>query len=154
MKRVAWLFVVAVLLAGCADDIVVEQSGDLRGYYTGEFIIVENYGSGSGAITTDGQYINWTFTDQRFYLEVDTARTLDVEICDFSGYYELGTSMQFDRIQFDVGLCKPEFVAEGEFTFITKRIDNAPDTLFFEQLEGPQGDQILKTIILVKDEEE
>jgi hypothetical protein len=150
MKHVAWLFILAVIIAACADDIVVPPQSELRGFYTGKFIIVENYGSGTGAITTE-QFVNWTFTDQRFFLEVDTVLTDEIKVCDHSGYYTLANKMEFSQVILEPGTCNQDYVMEGEFSFIARRHDDAPDSLFFEHLNNSTA--LFRQLILVKDEE-
>jgi hypothetical protein len=149
MKRYIFLVVaVAVIFTGCAKDIVVTQPGELRGYYEGEFIYIENWGSGTGSQTTE-QYINWTFTDQKFFCEIDTVKNVNIEFCGFSGTYVYEDKVVFSNVSKNPGVCIDDAITEGEFSLIRLRVDGAPDTLKLEQVSGGEFDKTKKTVILI-----
>jgi len=153
MKRfVLVLFVIFLLGAGCADDIIIESPSSLRGSYKGIYEIVWNYGS-STEQKTEFMYVLWSFTDQRFELDNDTTRAIvldPITYSDMSGSYSLEDVMVFSNVTYDnFGTFKVESVPEGDFNFITIRHEGAPDTLRFLQTGEHQ-----KTIWLVKDEVE
>ncbi len=135
-------------IIACNKDIIDPPEGPL-GYYKGEYIIEENLDSGGIPQTLITQFINWTFTDQQFWLEVDTNRTDNIEICDFFGFYILSGQIEFYQVTQEAGTCSDESKAEGNFTFIKKIYENAPDTMEFVQLI----DSTRKTIKLVNIEE-
>lgn len=154
MKHVAWLLiVVVVLIVACADDIVVPPQSEIRGFYTGKFVIVEDCGS-ANPTTYDDQYINWTFSDQRFWLELDTIKTPpgDRKICDFSGFYKLESNINFNEVLLAGGQqCNQDYVADGEWSFINLRHDDAPDTIRMEPILIINN--LCMELILVKEED-
>lgn len=147
MKRLVLLLAFGVMVYGCAEDIVVESSGELMGCYEGTYEIVWNKGSSSGS-KTEKQNVEWAFSDFKFWMNVppgDSAITYDL-----SGEYELENKMYFTNIAVEQGTFKPESVPEGEFDFITLHNEGAPDTLVFKQTTGGEFDQTEKTIKLVR----
>lgn len=154
MKRYIFLMIASVIIiTGCAKDIVVTQQGELRGYYPGEFIYTENWGSGTGSQTTK-QYIHWTFTDQKFFCEIDTVKNTQIEFCGFSGSYVYEDNVVFSNVQPKPGVCIDDAITEDEFSLIRIRIDDAPDTLKMEQITGGEFDKTRKSVILVDESEE
>jgi len=143
-KLVILLFAVMILAGSCAEDIIVNPPGELRGVYEGLYRIIWNYG-GSGLSNTEEQYIEWTFTDQRFFMNATRTDEKPAITYDLSGNYGLENVMIFSDIIHEPGTFSPESIPEGEFSLQTIRHDGAPDTL---KLEQPGED--LKTIFLVK----
>lgn len=149
MRRYVWFFIISAIFLGCAGDIIVPPQGELRGVYKGTYQIIWNAGSGTGS-STDWQYIDWTFTDQKFYCEATDTTLRDRITCDFSGNYTLENKMVFADTIVEPGTCDHDDIPVGEFDFTTISYEGAPDTLRFFQRSGPEFNLTEKTIKLVK----
>lgn len=150
MKKLVLLLLVAfAILASCAKDIVIAPPSELRGFYEGSYKVVYNYGSSTGS-TTDEEYLDWTFSDQKFFLNAARLDEKEAITFNMSGDYSLQNKMVFSNIATEPGTFRLESIPEGEFDYTTIRYEGAKDTLRFYQLEGEENSLIEKTIKLVK----
>jgi hypothetical protein len=133
--------------AGIRITISTPSISGLRGFYNGTYMVIEDFG-GSHPVVLE-QFIDWVFTDYRFFCQADT--TLGEKIfCDFSGYYSLTNKVTFSNVLIGPGICNPDHIPEGDFSFIRIIGDGAPDTLLLEQLTTVP-ETVLKQIILIPD---
>lgn len=133
MKKLLMVLIVPLILLSCAEDIIVESASSLRGSYYGQYIVVED--AQSATATTLTEMIYWTFTDQRFDCERDTADVLhDIITCDFYGYYELESNVTFTQSFSKRNIvCDTTYFPEGVFSVQWTRPDDAADTLLLSQ---------------------
>jgi len=144
MKRLIYLIALMFIIAGCAEDIVVAPPGQLRGVYEGTYTIVYKE---TGSTTTEWQYVDWTFTDLKYFMEASKTDLRPPITCDISGNYILDSKILFTDTSVVPGTCKSESYIAGEFAFITiSPGGDAPDTLRFFYT----SDTIEKTIKLVR----
>ncbi|MFQ6008690.1 MAG: hypothetical protein ACE5K8_07035 [Candidatus Zixiibacteriota bacterium] len=90
MRRIVGLAVfitVAVIIFGCASDIILEEEAPLKGVYKGRYTVTD--------LTQDIEYeqvVRWTFEDVAFHMDIDVddpiAEKLDC-MCNYDGRYEL-----------------------------------------------------------------
>jgi len=151
MKKLIWIALIGLLFWGCAEDIIVEASGELRGAYEGVYEIVWNYSSGSGQQVTEKQNIEWAFTDLRFFMNVPEEDTSQITN-NISGNYAVEERLILSDIVKEPGSFKPESVPEGEFSLIRSTTADGRDSLSLQQLDA--RNDALKTIIIVRLEEE
>jgi hypothetical protein len=138
--------IIIVLLLGCAKDIIVKGPDTLKGVYNGRYTVITDYGNSSGATTTN-EWIDWKFTDYKFYCTV-AAKETDTVFCDVSGNYKLQSKIIISDLQIVPGVCTPEDAPLDTFNLIRKTGEaGVPDSLFMEQLEGTTK----KIIVLEKD---
>ena len=133
MKKLVFLLFAAVLmLAGCADDIIITQRSELRGAYKGYYKIIENYETG-GETHTEIQYIDWTFTDQKFFCEVND--TINAQwLCDCSGNYALENVLVFSDTLIGAQTCDRDRIPIGDFQLIKyNNSEGAIDSLEISQ---------------------
>lgn len=136
MARLFWLVLAVAIMAGCAEDIVVEPPQSLRGVYDGEYIVTRDYGS-SGGGTTVSQWVVWTFSDQKFWMEATKTDQRPKVFCDMSGNYKLETNITLSDPNTGGDQCDPRDVPEGTFGLRrTIGADNQIDSLYLEQIEG------------------
>jgi hypothetical protein len=152
MKRIVWLLLIGFLVVSCAEDIIVKPPSELRGNYKGSYWIETNVGS-SGGSKTRWQWIDWTFTDIKFFCEATDTTLRDRITCDFDGFYTVENVMIFSDTTVKPGTCDHDDIPVGEFDYITKSGEGNPDTLIFTQSYGSEYDMTIKTIKLVKLEE-
>jgi hypothetical protein len=128
--------IIIILLLGCAEDIVVRSKPSLKGVYNGRYTVKTNVGFGGGE-TTRNEWIDWKFTDYKFYCTVSSKQTEDPPFCDVSGNYTLSNGIAFSDLQIVPGVCMPEDAPVGTFSLIRKNGEaGVPDSLFMEQLIG------------------
>ncbi len=158
MRRFVMLFVLgafvvasAVYFTGCKEDIIVEPPSGLRGNYSGIYEITDNAGSGTGS-STDWQYVDWTFSDQKFWCDAADTTLRDRITCDFSGGYEYdGSELMLADTIVSPGTCDHDDIAVGSFSKTVKP-GNQQDTLVFTQTSGDEFDLTRKVIKLVLEE--
>jgi hypothetical protein len=141
-----------LIIAGCAKDIVVKPPEGLRGAYEGTYTVREKVGS-SNPPEPIRQFVQWTFTDQRFFCDIDTLKNLEIKICNHSGNYEMGNRVTFKDTLVEPGTCDHAHIVIDEFDFVAKRFEDAPDTLEFTRAYGPTEDRTEKVLILIPLEE-
>jgi hypothetical protein len=151
VKRVlvAILLLIILIIISCAKDIIVKSPATLKGAYHGRYSVTYNYGSSTGG-STKQQWIEWTFTDYKFYCKLDELKPYDkINFCDFSGNYDLKSNISFTDTLVNASMqCDHEDTPFGGFSIIRKSGENGvPDSISMEQLEGTT----LKVILLEKD---
>jgi hypothetical protein len=129
--------IIIILLLGCAKDIIVKPPNTPKGVYNGLYTVITNYGSSSGATTRD-QWIEWTFTDYKFYSKATKTDLKPQEFCDVSGNYSITSNITLSDTLVSVDFtCTHSDVPSGSFSYRTKAgVDGGPDSAFMEQLEG------------------
>jgi len=110
MKRLFLILFVLTLVVGCAKDIYIEPLSDLRGVYEGKYIIKTDTG---GSLE---QYIIWTFSDNKFWSEIDTTKTQLKVFCDLTGSYTLGDVVTLSEVNTQGQQCNYAYVLEGDFS--------------------------------------
>ena len=87
MKKYIWLvasIALLALIAGCADDIVLEDEPSLKGVYTGKYIV-----SILSTHQTTEEFITWTFEDRFFHMNLDPDKFVGKCFCQCFGEYSL-----------------------------------------------------------------
>jgi hypothetical protein len=141
--------IIIILLLGCAKDIIVKGPDTLKGVYNGRYTVITDYGNSGGATTTN-EWIDWKFTDYKFYCTVSLKQTEEPPFCDVSGNYKLQSKIIISDLQIVPGVCTPEDAPLDTFNLIRKTGGaGVPDSLFMEQLNGITA--IKKIIVLEKD---
>ena len=136
MAKIFWLMLIFTILAGCAEDIVVEPPQSLRGVYDGEYIVTRDYGS-SGGGTTVSQWVEWTFSDQKFWMVATKTDQRPKVFCDMSGNYKVENNISLTDPETGGDQCDPRDVPQGIFSLRrTIGDNNAIDSLYLEQIEG------------------
>jgi hypothetical protein len=151
MRIVLLLLVICIIiLAGCnQNNLIPPPPAELRGAYTGKYIVITNYGDTLNSSTTE-QYVNWIFTDQRFFCDIDTIKNFEIEICNFQGTYKkIDSRLILKDTIIEPGTCNHSFIPVGEFDFATINSNDAPDTLILSQVSGNEFNRILKKLSLV-----
>jgi len=143
MKRSLLFFVTAILIIGCADDIIITPASDIRGFYKGTYESVTNYKEVNP--NSKIQNVVWTFTDQRFYCDYDSSN-IAREFCDFFGNYDLEDKLIFRDTVVDKQTCIHSDIPIGEFDL--RRND---DSLIITQWDRTAS--TLKELRLVKQSE-
>jgi hypothetical protein len=116
----AVFIVVAVIIFGCASDIILEEPASLKGVYKGRYIVT------IGEQVTK-QPIDWKFTDDSYYMSLDsTDVSFKKDECDFCKVY--GHYVVEERVRLtqtgegqpckDVGCqtCNNDYSPQGSFT--------------------------------------
>ena len=145
MKKTVWLIIIGIVIAGCAEDIIVRPASELRGVYDGDYIRVKSFSSGA---QTKTQKIEWTFTDQMFFCVV--VDTVDVWLCNFSGNYELADKLIFSDTVVGAQTCDRNDIPYGAFQLIRKANPSGPDSLLIEQYDADAD--VKKVVKIVRSE--
>ncbi|MCP4704058.1 MAG: hypothetical protein GY865_05570, partial [candidate division Zixibacteria bacterium] len=125
--------------------IIVEPPSSLRGNYVGIYDLLA-FGSGfAGLLGWDS--VSWTFTDLSHHAEFTGEYS---RFCDYGGTYSIGKELNLTRTTILDQVCDPNEVPEGIFTYRLIVLDNAADTLYFEQTN--EANNRRKSIKLVKQE--
>jgi hypothetical protein len=104
----------AVLIIGCAKDIIVQSPSEIRGYYEGRYQSVTNYRVEGTVIRTED--VLWTFTDRIFRCEWDSSNGNPKVFCDFSGTYALEQNLVFSDTIVEPQTCQHSDIPVGDFT--------------------------------------
>ncbi len=132
----------------CAKDIVVSPPSSLRGVYEGTYTRVKGYSSGSGQITDD-EYIEWTFTDYKFYCDAIKENLKPRFACDCFGNYNTESGIALTHVEIKPQVCDPEDSPKGNFSLSRFESEEGKDSLVLEQLDVSKD--IKKIIMLVKE---
>ncbi len=142
MKKLLLFLIAIVIVVGCAKDIIVPPSSDIRGSYTGTYESVTNY-KVPGTISRI-QDVKWTFSDTRFWCDYDSSSIARV-FCDFLGNYTLGTQViTFTDTLVEEQICTHSDIPIGEFT-----MGSRGDTLRIAQWDIPKN--TFKVLMLLKE---
>ncbi|MEW5923181.1 MAG: hypothetical protein AB1746_04265 [Candidatus Zixiibacteriota bacterium] len=145
-KLILLLLIVFAILASCADDIIIPQQSPLRGAYRGSYTVVENYNTG-GATVTHFQYVDWTFTDQKFFCDVNDTISSEIWLCNFSGGYKLENVLVFSDTLVGVQTCNKDFIPVGDMQLIRyQNEEGLLDSMEISQYDIPHT--MLKTLML------
>jgi hypothetical protein len=96
-KTFALVAIMAVMIGvfSCSDDIYIEPDAPLTGDYTGEYCVTQNYGSASQS--TRCEFIEWTFTEDAYIMQLDTAKFEGECFCRVDGVYALSDGIRFQE---------------------------------------------------------
>ncbi len=152
MRRIVGItvfIVVAAIIFGCASDIILKEPPSLKGVYKGRYIVTIG-GEEYGVKTT--QPIDWKFTDDSYYMNVDTTDPGFIEgVCNFCKVY--GRYVVEERVKLtQTGLgqpypegkctaCNDVYSPQGAFT-----LEQPPDSVNLTY----SSKDTLKEIILVR----
>jgi hypothetical protein len=116
----AVLIVVAVIIFGCASDIILEEPASLKGVYKGRYIVT------IGEQKTQ-QPIDWTFDDISYHMFLDPTDPSFIEgVCDFCKVYgryvveervkltQTGGGLPFEEV--NCNSCNDDYSPRGAFT--------------------------------------
>jgi hypothetical protein len=106
-----------ILFVACADDIIVKGPSSLRGVYHGKYIYAK--GVAAPPMLSDYEWIKWTFSDYKFWVEAEKTDLKPKIYCDWSGDYKLEQSnITFSNIDLSGDQCDPEAAPLGVFSFV------------------------------------
>jgi uncharacterized membrane protein (UPF0182 family) len=128
MKRLFLVLFVAALIIGCAKDIYIEPLSDLRGVYQGKYIVKTDGGASLE------EYIIWTFSDTKFWSEIDTTKTQAKVFCDLTGVYKVGDVVTLSEVNTQGQQCNPYYVLSGDFS-----MRRPGDSVILEQYDADAG---------------
>jgi hypothetical protein len=135
MARYFWLTFTAILVIGCAKDIVVKPPTTLVGAYSGKCTVIRSYGS-SNPVTLE-EWIEWTFSEYRFWMKATRTDEKPQVFCDVSGSYSVTSNITFSGVAAtDVFTCNPDDYPEGSFSII-----QSGDSVSITGTKGEQPDQ-------------
>ncbi|PKK84101.1 MAG: hypothetical protein CVT49_04715 [candidate division Zixibacteria bacterium HGW-Zixibacteria-1] len=147
MKKLVLLLLVAfAILASCAKDIIIAQQSELRGAYTGLYKYVINYEVGGISPITSEQYVDWTFTDQKFYCNVNDSIN-NQWLCNVSGNYKLENVLVFSDTLLGAQTCDRDRVPIGNFQLIRYQ-DNEGKIDSLKITQEDFADHIAKLLML------
>ncbi|MEW5923079.1 MAG: hypothetical protein AB1746_03745 [Candidatus Zixiibacteriota bacterium] len=133
-------------LASASESFATICGISLAGQYHGRYTVIHNYQS-EVDMTIDWQYIDWTFTNQKFFCEADTAGQPEFT-CDFSGNYILENVITLLDTLIAPGDCDHTDIPVGEFTISFYPTYSNPDSLVLQQLL----DSTMKKIVIISDD--
>jgi len=114
---------------------LIIEIGRIRGIYEGIYERIKNFSLGDVGWTLDNQYIEWTFSDTRFWCQVIDTMILPRFVCDFVGFYHLQPGIPPNILLNDtivaVQPCNHADIPVNEFL-----IYNCGDTMFIEQYDS------------------
>jgi hypothetical protein len=123
------IFVLA-LVSGCPKDIVVKPPSTLVGNYHGLITVTRGYNTSTP--TTFQEWIQWTFSDYKFWMTAEKTDLLPKIFCDVTGNYNLTDKIAFsDTSVTDVFTCIHEDIPIGTFSLVREG-----DSL---NISGPYG---------------
>ncbi|SYZ74226.1 hypothetical protein TRIP_C60496 [Candidatus Zixiibacteriota bacterium] len=108
------IFVLA-LVSGCPKDTIVKPPSTLVGNYHGLITIIRGYDTSTP--TTVQEWIDWTFSDYKFWMTAEKTDLLPKIFCDITGNYSLTDKITLsDTSMTDVFTCIHEDIPVGTFS--------------------------------------
>ena len=145
MARTFWLTIIAILVLGCAKDILVKPPTTLVGVYDGKCTVLRNYGSSNPGPTLE-QWVEWTFSDYRFWMKATRTDEKPQVFCDANGNYVLESQITLKDTVVIPTTCDRSDVPLGTFSLL-----HLPgDTLEIKGAMGVSPNQRYLTIVLWK----
>ncbi len=136
MARKLWVvlsiaILVLALIIGCAKDIIVKPPSTLVGNYHGKTTVLKNYGSSNPGPKRE-QWIQWTFSDYKFWMKAEKTDLLIQVFCDVSGSYTTTDKINLENVvRGDIFICDSTDYPRGTFTLLRQG-----DTI---SISGPMG---------------
>lgn len=125
MSRFFWLTAILILVMGCAKDIIVKPPSSLAGLYNGEITITKNANT-SNPGPVNKEWIEWTFSDQKFWMKAIRTDERPQVFCDVFGNYTVTDKITTSQVSSsDPFTCELNDYPIGTFSLITR----AGDTL-------------------------
>ena len=131
MLRLFLAGVALIFIIDCDDDKKIQMPPMPEQPYDGEYIVsFISQGNGDSVLN---QWIEWTFSDRMFWMEVTRTDERPKIFCNAVGYYLVTDVVTFSNLSYESDLCNATDLPRGDFRLRIVRDSKLVDSILMEQ---------------------